>query len=418
MKNKSPKILVVVESLDVDGTSGAKANVGLIKNLKKTGFKIEVIHYTRKEVFIQGISTTAIKEKRRSLFFMLSRLEAFLRIRLKLPFNQEFEKQIGFSFTLLNDRNSIFSFLKRINPKEFDLLLTLSQGGSFRPHHAVLKLTGWHAKWMAYIHDPYPMHHFPPPYTWTEPGSMKKEAFVREVSEKAAFSAFPSKLLKEWMGQFYPQFLKTGVVIPHQISELEVEFQDFPGWFKPDNFNIVHAGNLLWGRNPKGLIDGFRIFLQNCPDAIANAKLIFIGGKSHYSGMLADYGQDIPSLYTTEANISFKKVVSIQNSSSVNVILEAKSSISPFLPGKFPNCIAAKKPILLLGPKVSESRRLLGEAYPYWAEIDSSEKIGKILEELYLAWISTSLNLHVDYSEVKSYLSKEYLEEVLFKILN
>ena len=306
--------------------------------------------------------------------------------------------------------------MKFVESRRFDLVLTLSQGGSFRPHHALLTLPQWHSKWLAYIHDPYPMHHFPPPYAWTEPGAKKKEDFVREISEKAAFTAFPSKLLMEWMAQFHPQFRKKGVVIPHQIATEEIEIKDFPEWFDPNNFNILHAGNLLWGRNPEGLLEGFRLFLENCPEAKTNARLIFIGGENHYSDMLKKYIQKTPGFYMTEEHISFSKVLALQTSSSVNVILEAKSNISPFLPGKFPHCILAKKPILLLGPKVSESRRLLGEAYPYWAEIDSSERIGRIIEELYFTWASTSLNSLVNYQKIVPYLREEYLKQVLDEI--
>ena len=88
----------------------------LLVILGRQDLSIEVLHYTRKEIILDGISTTAIKEKRRSLFFVLSRMEAFLGIHLKLSFNRMVEKKLGFSFTLLNDRNSIISFLRRIKP--------------------------------------------------------------------------------------------------------------------------------------------------------------------------------------------------------------------------------------------------------------------------------------------------------------
>lgn len=417
MKDKSLQILVVVESLDIEGSSGAKANLGLINNLKKAGFGIEVLHYTRKEVILDGISTTAIKENRRSLFFMLSRMEVFLRTRLKLKFNRLVERQTGFSFTLLNDRDSIISLMKTKNPEGYDLVITLSQGGSFRPHHALLQLPDWHSKWMAYIHDPYPMHHFPPPYTWTEPGSEKKEDFVRKVSEKAAFSAFPGKLLLEWMGKFHPRFLKTGVVIPHQISDQDVPTDKYPDWFNPDNFNIVHAGNLLWGRDPMGLIKGFERFLKNFPEAKQNARLIFIGGKNHYSKLLMESSQKHSEIYVTKENIPYSVVTSIQKFSSVNVILEAKSELSPFLPGKFPHCVTANKPILLLGPAKSESRRLLGQSYPYWTEIDQNEKIEKIISDLYFIWKDNSTDFQLDYRNLRFYLSEKHIKEVLDGIL-
>jgi hypothetical protein len=102
-----------------------------------------------------------------------------------------------------------------------DLVLTLSKGGSFRPHHALLKMPELQKKWMAYIHDPYPMHFYPKPYTWTEAGARQKEEFMKEVALKAEITAFPSKLLMDWMGSHYAPYQTKGVVIPHQVDLFE-----------------------------------------------------------------------------------------------------------------------------------------------------------------------------------------------------
>jgi hypothetical protein len=75
---------------------------------------------------------------------------------------------------------------------DFDLIITLSKAASFRTHEAVLRLPELHAKWLAYVLDPYPFHLYPSPYNWTEAGHQQKEPFFKEVSEKAAFSSFPS----------------------------------------------------------------------------------------------------------------------------------------------------------------------------------------------------------------------------------
>src|SRR5690606_1981700 len=130
------KILVVVESIDVNDSSGSKANVALIENLDKAGYETMVYHYTRKEIYLDGIICKAIKENRRSFQFFLSRLERLLRQKLKIDLHKLLEGKYGFSFTLFNDRNSIVDALRKINNFEPDLVLTLSRGGSFRPHHA------------------------------------------------------------------------------------------------------------------------------------------------------------------------------------------------------------------------------------------------------------------------------------------
>jgi hypothetical protein len=410
------KILIVAESIDIEDSSGTKGRVALIKNLYKIGYDLRVYHYTRKEIYLPGITCIAIKEKRWSLLFFLSRIERYIRYLFKISLNRPLEKIFGFSFTLFNDRNSIISALKRIDDFNPDLVITLSKGGSFRPHHAILKMPLLHKKWMAYIHDPYPMHLYPRPYTWVEAGYYKKWKFMRDVSNKSAFPIFPSKLLMEWMGSYFTGYLEKGIVIPHQISQEENPEYSIPDCFDVNKFNILHAGNLLWGRNPKGLINGYIKFLKDNPEAQNESQLIFLGGKNHYSLHLSEMAAKIPQLYISEDYVPFRQVKILQELCAVNIILEAKSEISPFLPGKFPHCVISDKPILLLGPYYSESRRLLGEDYSYWAEIDKVDHISNIITNLYSQWKNDSRKLKLDRPDLVEYLSVNYLATTMDKI--
>lgn len=407
------KILVVVESIDVEDSSGAKANLALITNLQSAGYHLKVVHYTRKDIQISGIECVAVKENRRSLYFYLSRLERQIRYILKIKLSKPLENIFGFSFTLFNDRNSIVSALKVLDFSKFDLVLTLSQGGRFRPHHALLKLPHLHNKWMAYIHDPYPMHLYPEPYPWKEPGYKIKSEFMEEVSIKAAFHAFPSKLLMEWMGNYFEGYSKKGVVIPHQILEEQFILEVTPNYFDASKFNIVHSGNLLWGRDPKGLINGYLKFINNIPEAKDESCLMFLGGKNHYTKQLLHYHGKYYNIYVSGNYVPFEETQYVQKKSAVNVILEAKADTSPFLPGKFPHCVLANKPILLLGPPVSESRRLLGEDYRFWSEIDSEEIIADLIGELYRDWKLKSGNLSLNRPDLENYLSGDHLRSVV-----
>src|SRR5690606_23166021 len=118
-------------------------------------------------------------------------------------------------------------------------------------------------------------------------------------------------------------------------------------------FNILHAGNLLWGRDPGGLIEGFKVFIKSNPEARKKAKLIFLGGRNYYSELLFKEKNEVSQIFVSEDYVRHQQVLTMQLHASVNVILEAKSTISPFLPGKFPHCVLADKPILLLGPYFS-----------------------------------------------------------------
>ena len=87
------------------------------------------------------------------------------------------------------------------------------------------------------------------------------------------------------------------------------------------------------------------------------------------------------------------------------------------LPGKFPNCVEANKPIIHLGPKNSEVRRLLGDDYKYSAEIDQIEVIYEILVDLYKRWELSSEDLSFNRPDLYNYLSEEYLIEQMSLIL-
>lgn len=410
------KILVVVDSINIEDSSGSKANVALINNLQQAGFEVLVYHYTRIDIRLEGIKTFNIPEIKSSILYFLSRLQRVISRNLNVNLATFFEKGFGFSFTFFNDAKSIARALKKCTFQP-DLVLTLSKGASFRPHYAVLKLPELHNKWMAYVHDPYPFHFYPRPYTWVEPGYKFKENFFFEVSKKAKYSAFPSKLLLEWMGSYFPEFIKSGVLIPHQnsknISQNSDQNNNLPSYFDNSKFNLLHAGNLMGGRSPKGLIDGFLLFLNKNPDASKESKLILLGNASNYAEMIQGYVVDNQEIYFYNGNVAFDTVYSLQKNVTVNIILESKSEISPFLPGKFPHCVEANKAILSLAPYYSEIRRLLGNDYPYWAEVDQIDKIAGIITEMYQLWKQSPENLLLNREDLVDYLSKDYLKKII-----
>lgn len=408
------KIVVVVDSINIEDSSGSKANVALIQNLASAEFEVLVYHYTLKNIKLEGISTYQILEIKYSLFYFLSRIQRIFTRSTGWNLMPFFERKFGFSFTFFNDTKSIANALKKNNFQP-DLILTLSKGASFRSHYAVLQIPDLHSKWMAYVHDPYPFHYYPRPYNWVEPGYKLKEKFFARVSQKAKYSAFPSQLLLEWMGSYFPDFLKTGIVIPHQNAKYEIQNNRFPDYFNSEKFTILHAGNLMKQRSPKGLIEGFRLFLHENPEAGNDSKLILLGSASYHSKMLESYQNDNPEIYIYNGNVVFDTVYNLQKNVSVNVILESKSEISPFLPAKFPHCVEANKPIISLAPYYSEVRRLLGNDYPYWSEVDDITQIAKTIERLYQLWKENPENLKLDRGDLVDYVSADYLKTILEK---
>jgi len=405
------KILVVAESIDIEDSSGSKANVALIKNLKSAGFEVLVYHYTRKEIILDSIPCIAIKENRKSLLFYLSRLQRKLQNAFNWNLAKYLEPRFGFSFTFLNDSKSISKSISSIIEFDPDLVLTLSKGASFRPHHALLGLPELHDKWMAYIHDPYPFHFYPKPYNWSEPGYQHKIHFFKEVAAKCQWAGYPSVMLAEWMEDHFEAFKNKRIIIPHQLNEERKLTVIFPSWFDHKKFNILHAGNLMKQRDPFPLISAFQNFLKNYPEAKAEARLSLVGSASYHLSDLREKEQEIEQLFVSSGYVAYDEVLRLQEQASVNIILESVAEVSPFLPGKFPHCIAARNPILHLGPKKSEVRRLLGTDYRYWTEANNVEKISSIIEKLYFSWKEDTNVLEMERDDLKRYLSVDYLEK-------
>jgi hypothetical protein len=416
------KILVLVDSININDSSGSKANVAMIANLVEAGFEVKVFHYTQKEIQLPGVKCISIPEKKWNVHYLLSRLQRIFTRYTGIHLHTFLENSFGFSFTFFNDTHSIVTFLKKETNFKPNLVITLSKAASFRPHFALLKLPQWHTKWLAYVHDPYPFHYYPQPYTWYEPGYKQKEQFFKEVSEKAKFAAFPSLFLKEWMGTNFPNFLKTGVIIPHQNApqdfEISQENLKFPPYFDDTKFNLLHAGNLLKQRSPEGLIKGFKLFLHQNPEAKNEARLLLLGPASYHLKMLENYQNNSPEIFIYNDNIAFDVVYQLQQAVSVNIILEAKAELSPFLPAKFPHCIAANKAILLLAPVQSETKRLLGNEYPYWSAVDEVSKIASIIENLYQLWKENPNQLLLNRNDLEDYLSSDYLKKVIENLEN
>jgi hypothetical protein len=414
MKN----ILVVVDSINQEDSSGSKCNVALIINLVKAGYSVKVYHHSRKTILIEGAECVKINVDKLNWVYVFGGFLRFLTKKFNIVTTPFIERKIGFSPAFLSDVHDFTKALKKdaFNP---DLVITLSKAASFRPHKALLNIKKWHSKWLAYVHDPFPFHFYPKPYDFLVPSYKYKEQLLFDFANKAAYSGFPSLLLKEWMGKFAPNFLKTGVVIPHQLVEIENKKVQLPDFFDPNKFSLLHAGSLFGERNPVGLIEGFFKFLEANPEAKNTTQLILIGGISeNHSDVFEKHKNKEGNLISINKSLPFNIVYQLQYSVSINIILEAKSDISPFLPGKFPHCVAANKKMLVLGPENSETRRLLGSDYDYWSEIDNVTLISKLIEKLYFEWKANPNEMLLNKPELLDYLGVNHLKKIIDKIIH
>ncbi|TXE05842.1 glycosyltransferase family 4 protein [Gelidibacter salicanalis] len=408
------RILIVAESINIDDSSGTKGRVALIKSLAKAGYALTVLHFTQKEIQLEGIECLAINERKNNFIYLLSRVHRLLNRWFKIDIGDAIDKMFGFSFGFFNDAKSIEDAVDKYNHNEYDMIWTLSKGNSYRSHKAVLELPQWHTKWYAYVHDPFPQQLYPRPYNYVPHGYRQQRLFFMEVTKKAKRIIFPSQLLKEWMQSYYGSIEGKSLIIPHQITtSIENVDAKFPDYFKVEKFNILHAGNLLDLRDPKPIVEAYALFLEQHPEAIETSSLIFLGKPSQYDAYFIKQKNSLPSLYNSEDYVAFNAVYAMQQVASVNVILEAKSEISPFLPGKFPHCVAANRPIIYIGPYYSETKRLLGKEYPYQFDFNEIEEIAKAMISLYQTWMSDPKNLFLNRPDLSDFCTYIHLKSVL-----
>ncbi|MBT0608452.1 glycosyltransferase family protein [Aequorivita echinoideorum] len=403
------KILILAETIDPANSSAGKANHSFIVFLSKN-FDVKAYHFSQKEISIPNVETILIKEKKTDIYYFFSRAQRVFQRISGINISKSLENRFGFSFTFKNDANSMADALKNENPAAYNLIITLSKGASYRTHATLLKLPQWHHKWLAYIHDPYPFHWYPPPYEWTEAGHKQKEKFFLMVAQKAKWLGYPSQLLAEWMAQFNPLFLDKAVILPHQMPTHEqIENQTLPDFFERKKFTVLHAGNLLKQRNPFPLIKAWKMFREEIPEARDNSQLLLIGPSTYHQPKLSKVCGADPSIYLSDGNMPHHVVLAMEQAASANIILEAASETSPFLPAKFPSLVKANRPIIHLGPKNSESRRLLGQAYEMAATADDVDAIKKMLSKCYLNWKLEITQL--DRKDLENYFSSHFLKK-------
>jgi len=404
--------LVVVESIDVNDSSGTKGRVALLKNMVAAGFVVTALHFTQNDIQLDGITTVSVPEGKSGYYF-LSRLQRYCYKWFRINIGDWYEKRSGFSFNWKAAVQAFAKALKRYHPEDFDMIWTMGKGTQFRPHAAVLSLQQWHKKWYAYVHDPYPQHLYPRPYNFVEHGYKKKRYFFMAITEKAKLMVFPSQLLKDWMQSYFGLIEGKEMIVPHQIQEALETSATLPDYFLKDQFTILHAGNLLSLRDPKPLVEAYLLFLERCTEAREHSQLLFIGKKSSFDSYLQQVTKNNTSIFCSDGYVPFEHVYVMQKHAIVNVILEAKSEISPFLPGKFAHCVAADNPIFLIGPYYSECKRLLGTDYPFSFEFSKVSKIADALCEIYKQWKVAKKDVTLNRPDLEHYLSQGYLKEIL-----
>lgn len=408
MKN----ILMVVENLNINKTSGGIVSSTFVKFVAESGYNITVITENNFDYPVTWLPEDIEIKK----FDIPALKKTFLD---KIPKVKAIPAYItGFSKLF---RNRIECYKKEITNQlsnnEFDMIYALGVGNLFCPHFALAEMD-LPIPFYVNIHDPYPMHVYPKPYkkpkTWL---NLLAEKNFKIVLDKAERISFPSQLLMQDMSKTFPVIAQKGFVIPHigtSLPNLPTEKADTIANLDASKINIIHAGSLLGPRNPKFLLQAIAELNQENPDFENKVTFTFIGSvNKDLTDIVAN--SNLENVHFLTNRISYKKSLDFIAQADASLVIEAIADFSPFMPGKVADIAFAEKTIIHLGPKNSEVKRLLGKEYPYHSELNDVISIKLILKQFLEDSVFGKIDEN-DSNNLKKYVSIEH-NAILIKSL-
>lgn len=160
-------------------------------------------------------------------------------------------------------------------------------------------------------------------------------------------------------------------------------------------FSIAHIGSLLSDRNPKQLWQAIADLLKAYPKLKDNLQLTLAGVVSEEVLFSIDKA-GLKEFVKDFGYVSHEKAIRLQHTSQLLLLLEMdKEETKVILPGKLFEYMAAKRPILALGPEGGAIAPILkatnaGSYYTY----KETKAIYKYLEKQYKAFKDGNLQVH------------------------
>jgi glycosyltransferase involved in cell wall biosynthesis len=208
--------------------------------------------------------------------------------------------------------------------------------------------------WIANLNDPWDFHHFPVGILDEErtDNTGLSDFWMRRTFRNADLVTYPSGRLRD-----YQTSLSTiphrSEIIPH-VGNSQVFHESGVNGNKA-HFQLVHAGKLgsneFTGRSTTALLEGLRLFLNECVDARDHTRLTLVGPEDEATqGHVRRLGLEgtVVSVGRTDYEVSLKYI----QSATACLLVEAEMSEGIFLPSKLVDYISARKPILALSPRV------------------------------------------------------------------
>ncbi len=245
-------------------------------------------------------------------------------------------------------------FLKRYIVQH-DIKTIITTGPPHSTHLIGLGLKLWRAdlSWVADFRDPWTTIGYHSDLKLTQSSKRKHEQLEHSVLNRADKIITTSFTTKE---EFAKKTTKPITVITNGY----LSFNSGKQTLSP-KFSLAHIGSLLSGRNPIFLWKILAELRNENPEFSIDIELVLAGTISeeviqsiHQAGL-----QDVLSL---KGYLSHQDAVALQRSSQLLLLLEIDSEKTKgIIPGKLFEYMAARRPILAIGPKGWDVARILNE---------------------------------------------------------
>jgi len=407
------KILILAESLRINETSSGIVSSNVINALKN---KLEVTVLYEKsfdypvtwlvETKLIPVDYPSYQKKWWELIPKVRGVYAYLK-----GYNPQFKMQVE---TWKKEINKVLS------QESFDLIWVLGSGMSFVPHWAVsdIKLN---IPVVYNFHDPYPRSWYPEPYRQKQtPVNYHQQKKTVQILKNAHKVTFPSILLKKHMAKYIPEINNKYVILPHigsNLKNLPDKQEDSLIYLPDDKFNIMHAGTLLGPRKVAGLFEAFDRLSSEEQLFREKAELTILGKIARENKVIKNIVENYTNIKVYDLRVSYKRSLELIKKANLSLVIEAEAEFSPFMPGKLADILYNKKPVLALTPKKSEVRHILGQNYPYIAEVNNTEQIYSALKLAWEKWKENQLIL-LDAYRLKNYVSPENFLKRFEKIIS
>lgn len=227
-----------------------------------------------------------------------------------------------------------------------------------------------------------------------EPRDLRGSVWKREVAtyersacDHASLIVLNTDSSADLIRTRYPQ---VGDRIITVMNGADADVKEFAG-SGSDTFDIVHAGSLYSGRDPRALLRAVRQFFDAVPSAIPHVRVVFIGQDTYEGVPLGKIAREcgIDEVFNSRGPIPRREALQLSGNASINVVLPQDWSHS--IPSKLFEYVQFPAWILALSqPTDAITQFLRGTSSPALTPGDTAG-IAQFIAERFAQWNSGRL---------------------------